>query len=110
MSLINMTHKLLFISHESFSFASTSLNPIKNMLEERALELQDMIQLMLWQLMLLLQLSLILICLTPQAQLSLQGTFSQSFNMLHSELCAWGIKFEKKEICDPIFKHKEGCE
>ena len=30
--------------------------------------------------------------LTPQAQLSLQGTFSQSFTMLHSELCAWGVK------------------
>ena len=52
------------MSHESFSFASTSLNPIKNMLEERSLELQDMIQLMQWQLMLLLQLSLILICLS----------------------------------------------
>ena len=30
--------------------------------------------------------------LTPQAQLSLQGTFSQSITMLHSELCAWGVK------------------
>ena len=29
--------------------------------------------------------------LTPKAQLSLQGTFSQSFTMLHSELCAWGV-------------------
>ena len=30
--------------------------------------------------------------LTPQAQSSLQGTFSQSSTMLHSELCAWGVK------------------
>ena len=30
--------------------------------------------------------------LTPQAQLSLQGTFFSFLIMLNSELCAWGVK------------------
>ena len=34
--------------------------------------------------------------LTPQAQLSLQGTFFSFLIMLNSELCAWGVKLSVK--------------
>ena len=37
--------------------------------------------------------------LTPQAQLSLQGTFFSFLIMLNSELCAWGVK---TQICRMI--------
>ena len=49
--------------------------------------------------------------LTPQAPLSLQGTFSQSFTMLHSELCAWVVKmwpfayFEDSLVRSPEIEH-----